>query len=136
MKAVWTDERIASICATMGSVAILGTNVAAAIDKTKLTDADMNVLKEYAVATCSGYCAGCEEICAMAMPDVPIRDMMRCAMYHNGYGQQGLAHHEFASIDADIRDRLMHLDYSKAEAVCPQRLSIGQIVKETVTKLA
>jgi len=136
LKAIWKDERIASICSTMGSVAILGTNVAAAMDKTKLTQADVDVLKEYATATCSGYCAGCEQICAQAMPDVPVRDMMRCAMYHDSYGQRELARHEFASIDADIRDRLMHLDYSGAEAVCPQRLPIGQIVKEAAIKLA
>ena len=136
LKAVWQDERIASICSTMGSVAILGTNVAAALDKTKLTQADMDVFNEYAAATCDGYCAGCEAICAAAMPEVPIRDMMRCAMYHDSYGSRQLARENFAAIDIATRNKMASLDYSHVEQICPNRLQIGQIVKDTVAKLA
>ena len=136
LKAIWKDERFASICSTMGSVAILGTNVAAALDKTKLAQADMDVLKEYAAATCSGYCAGCQEICGAAMPEVPIRDMMRCAMYHDSYGSRQLARENFAAIDVAARNKMASLDYSRVEQMCPNKLQIGRIVKETVAKLA
>jgi hypothetical protein len=117
-------------------VAVLVSNVAAALDKTKLTQADMDVLKEYAAATCSGYCAGCQEICAAAMPEVPIRDMMRCAMYHDSYGSRQLARENFAAIDDATRNKMASLDYSYVEQMCPNRLQIGRIVKETVAKLA
>ncbi|HEY5141425.1 MAG TPA: aldo/keto reductase, partial [Methylococcales bacterium] len=136
VKAVWQDERIASICSAMPSVATLVSNVAAALDKTKLTQADMEVLKEYAAATCTGYCAGCEEICAAAMPEVPIRDMMRCAMYHDSYGSRRLARESFAAIDAATRNKMASLDYSHVEQMCPNKLQIGRIVKDTVAKLA
>jgi hypothetical protein len=136
IKAVWQDERIATICSAMPNVAILISNVAAALDKTKLTQADMDVLKEYAAATCTGYCAGCQEICAAAMPEVPIRDMMRCAMYHDSYGSRRLAHESFAAIDAATRNKMVSLDYSHVEQMCPNRLQIGRIVKEIVAKLA
>jgi uncharacterized protein len=136
LKAVWQDERIASICSAMYSVATLVSNVAASLDKTKLTQADMDMLKEYAAATCSGYCAGCEQICASAMPEVPIRDMMRCAMYHDSYGSRQLAQENFAAIDASVRNTMASLDYSHVEQICPNRLPIGRIVKDIVTKLA
>jgi len=136
VKAVWQDERIASICSQMPSVATLISNVAAALDKTKLTQADMDVLKEYAAATCGGYCAGCQEICAAAMPEVPVRDMMRCAMYHDSYGSRQLAKEHFAAIDAATRNTMASLDYSRVEQMCPNRLPIGRIVQDTVAKLA
>jgi uncharacterized protein len=136
IKAVWQDERIASICSQMPSVATLISNVAAALDKTKLTQADMDVLKEYAAATCTGYCAGCQEICAAAMPDVPIRDIMRFVMYHDSYGSRQLAKDHFAAIDAGIRSQMVALDYSLAEQTCPQKLPIGRLIREAAIKLA
>lgn len=136
VKAVWQDERFASICSAMPNVAILVSNVAAALDKTKLTQADMDVFKEYAAATCSGYCAGCEQICGAAMPEVPIRDMMRCAMYNDSYGSRKLAQENFAAIDSSVRNKMASLDFSRVEQMCPNKLQIGRIVKETVAKLA
>jgi predicted aldo/keto reductase-like oxidoreductase len=136
LKAVWQDERFASICSAMYNVAVLVSNVAASLDKTKLTQADMDVLKEYAAATCSGYCAGCADICGAAMPDVPIRDVMRCLMYHDSYGSKQLAKEHFAAIDAEIRGKMTSLDYSLAQSNCPQKLPIGRLMKEAVDKLA
>jgi predicted aldo/keto reductase-like oxidoreductase len=136
LKVVWEDERIASICSLMPNIAILVSNVAAALDKTKLTQADMNVFKEYAATTCSGYCAGCANICGAAVPGVPIRDTMRFLMYHDSYGSRQLAKEHFAAIDAEIRDKMATLDYSLAEQNCPQKLPIGRLIRDAVTKLA
>lgn len=136
LKVVWQDERIASICSAMYNIATLVSNVAASLDKTKLTAADMSVFKEYAAATCSGYCAGCEQICAAAMPEVPIRDMMRFVMYHDSYASRQLAKEHFSAIDAQIRGKMAMLDYSMAEQKCPQKLPIGKLIREAVTKLA
>jgi predicted aldo/keto reductase-like oxidoreductase len=136
LKAVWQDERIASICSAMYNVATLVSNVAASLDRTRLTRADMDVLKEYAAATCSGYCAGCEEICAAAMPEVPIRDVMRFVMYHDSYGSRMMAKEHFAAIDGKIRAKMASLDYSAVEQSCPQKLPIGRLIREAVTKLA
>jgi uncharacterized protein len=136
MKAVWQDERIASICSQMPNVAILVSNVAAALDKTKLTQADMDVLKEYAAATCTGYCAGCEQICAAAMPEIPIRDMMRFVMYHDSYGNRQLAKEHFAGLNAEVRTKIVSLDYALAEQNCPQKLPIGRLMREAASKLA
>ena len=136
LKAVWQDERFASICSAMKNIAILTSNVAAALDKTKLTQADMQMLSEYAQASCNGYCAGCENICRDAMPEVPVRDIMRFTMYHDSYGAKTLAKDEFAAIEPSIRQRLAQFDYAGVEAVCPNKLPIGNIIRDTVVKLA
>ena len=48
------------------------------------------VLDRYAAQTCSGYCAGCADICESALDyRVPISDLLRCSMYHFAYGGPG-----------------------------------------------
>jgi aryl-alcohol dehydrogenase-like predicted oxidoreductase len=137
IKAVLQDKRFSSACVGMENVGILTENVAATLDKIKLTAADMAVFKEYAQATCSGYCAGCADICESALPDVPyISDIMRYLMYYNSYGQQQRARELFARIPRNLRNRLLSMDFSLAEARCPQRLPIRELVAEAVSKLA
>ena len=137
IKAVLQDKRISSACVAMNNVALLTSNVATVLDKTKLTQADMDVFREYAQATCSGYCAGCAHICDSALPDVPyVSDIMRYLMYYNNYGEQKEARELFVKIPGTVRNKLLSIDYSPAEAHCPQHLPIGKLVAEAVSKLA
>ena len=137
IKLVLEDERISCACVGMESVAVLNANVAAVLDKTKLTQADFAAFDEYAQATCSGYCAGCAEICDSVLPDAPyVSDIMRYLMYYNSYGQPDWARELFAQIPDNIRSKLLSIDYSVAEACCPQRMPIGKLVAEAVGKLA
>jgi len=137
IKAVLEDKRISSACVGRGNIAHFTLNIDAVLDKTKLTQADMDVFKEYAQATCDGYCAGCAHICDLALPDTPyVSDVMRYLMYYNSYGEQDAARELFAQIPVSVKDRLLATDYSLAEARCPQRLPIGKLVTEAVSKLA
>jgi len=137
IKLVLEDERFSSACVGMQNVAILDSNVAAVLDKNKLSQADRKVFKEYAQATCSGYCAGCANICNAALPDVPyVGDIMRYLMYYNSYGEHDEARKLFAQIPAAVRNKLLAIDYRLAEARCPQNLPIGKCIAEAVTKLA
>ena len=137
IKLVLQDKRISAAPVQMENVAVITANVAAVLDKTKLSPADMEAFKEYALATCDGYCAGCADICESALPDVPhVCDIMRYLMYYNSYGQQDRARELFAQIPGKVRDRLLSVDYSVAEARCPQHLPIGRLVAEAVSKLA
>ena len=137
IKLVLEDKRISSACVGMLTVPILNANVAAALDKTKLTQADREVFNEYAKATCSGYCAGCAHICDAALADVPyVSDIMRYLMYYNSYGDQDRARELFAQIPHNIRSKLLVTDYSTAEARCPQHMPIGKLITEAVSKLA
>ncbi len=137
IKAVLEDKRISSVCSRMGNIATLTENVAAVLDKTKLTQVDMQVFREYAAANCSGYCAGCAHICDSASPDTPyISEIMRYLMYCNSYGEQDRAKELFAQIPSSVRNKLLSTDYRPAEARCPQHLPIAKLIHEAVSKLA
>jgi len=137
IKLALEDERISCACVGMENVTVLNANVAAVLDKTRLTQADFDAFRDYAQATCSGYCAGCADICDSALPEAPyISDIMRYLMYYNSYGQTDLAKGLFAQIPDSVRNKLLNIDYSVAEARCPQRMPIGKLVAEAVSKLA
>ena len=137
IKAALEDERFASACVRMGNVALVTTNVAAVLDKMKLTQVDKEVFAEYARASCSGYCAGCAHICDSALADMPyVSDIMRYLMYYNSYGEQEQARELFAQIPGKVRRKLLSTDYSVAEARCPQHLPIGKLIAEAVSRLA
>ena len=137
LKAVWQDEKISSICSQMPNIAILVSNVAAALDKTKLTASDVQFLREFAQVTCSGYCAGCAEICSSATPEMPyISEVMRYMMYYNSYGQKDRARELFAKLPAGVRGKIASVDYSFAQSRCPQSVPIAKIMKKAVKVLA
>ena len=136
LKAVLADERFTNACVGRDNLEHLALNVAAALDKTKLTHEDMDIFTEYAQETCTGYCAGCSRICDAALPHMPyLSDVMRYLMYYNSYGERDAARELFAQIPAHVRGNLLTTDYSSAEACCPQRLPIGKLMAEAVGKL-
>jgi predicted aldo/keto reductase-like oxidoreductase len=137
IKVVLQDKRFSAVSVGMQNISLLNTNVDAVLNKTKLTMADIEALKEYARATCSGYCAGCAYICDSALPHTPfISDIMRYLMYYNSYGDKIRARKLFAQIPHSVKNRLLSTDYSLAEARCPQHLPIAELVAEAVHKLA
>ncbi len=137
IKAVLGDKRIACTCIRMENVTLLKSNVAAVLDKTALGPDDLEALKIYSKAACTGYCAGCSEICEKATPDMPyVRDVMRYLMYHNSYGDTAGARELFAQLPAFAKTSLAKADYSRAEALCPQHMPIAKLMTEAAQKLA
>ncbi|MHC4158458.1 MAG: aldo/keto reductase [Planctomycetota bacterium] len=137
IKVILQDKRFTSACVSMGNIDLLNSNAAAVCDKTKLSQADLEALKKYADATCSGYCAGCAHICDLALEDTTyVSDIMRYLMYYNAYGDKDKARQLFAQIPGEVRNKLLSTDYSYAEARCPQHLPIGKLITEAVSKLA
>lgn len=137
IKIVLHDKRFTSACVGIQNTYLLYTNLAAVVEKTELTQVDMQDLREYAKATCDGYCAGCANICNAALPHTPyISDIMRYLMYYNNYNAKEHARQLFAQIPEMVRKRLLKIDYSLAEAQCPRHLPISKFVAEAVNKLA
>lgn len=137
LKAVWENPQIASVCSQMPNLAYLSANVAAARDRTSLSRNDLDALEGFALATRSGYCAGCGRICQGAVGGtVPVNDVMRCLMYYKDYGDRELARDVFAGLPAEARSRLTRMDYSRAEQACPQGLAIAALMREAETLLA
>ncbi|MHC4459539.1 MAG: aldo/keto reductase, partial [Planctomycetota bacterium] len=62
--------------------------------------------------------------------------VMRYLMYYNSYGEEDRAKELFTRIPSSARNKLLNVDYSLAEARCPQHLPIGQLVAQAVRKLS
>ena len=137
LMAVWSDKRIASICSQMPNLTIMATNSVAAVDQTRLSQADRAFLAQHAKETCSDYCAGCGRLCSDVLTkNVPINDVMRCLMYFHSYQDLGLARSTFETLSIETKELLTQLDFSEAERSCPRNLPIGRLMQEAVNLLA
>jgi uncharacterized protein len=131
IKAVWENPGIASICSQMPNLTILMSNIAAALDQTKLSSEDLRLLDQFACETSSSYCAGCATICESAFDAAPpIGEVLRCLMYFHAYGEKDRARELFAALPAETRRDLVRCDFSTAERRCPQGLPIGKLMRE------
>ena len=137
LKAVWEDPQISAICSQMPTMSILMANIAAAVDRTSLTENDRRHLHQYAGETFSCYCAGCTQVCEEVLSEtIPVGDVMRYLMYARSYGDTHRAREEFASIPAAIRRQMTRVDYAAAEARCPRKLPIARLMGEAARELA
>jgi predicted aldo/keto reductase-like oxidoreductase len=140
LKAVWENPQIASICSQMPNMTILMANTAAALDKTRLSTADLQVLDMYAQDTDSSYCAGCTQVCEPAMDNaLPIGDIMRYLMYSNSYGEYNdhqRAKNYFHSLPEKLRQQIATMDFNEAERRCPQKMAIGRLMREAIATFA
>jgi uncharacterized protein len=137
LKVVWENPQIASLCSQMPNLTILMANVAAARDQVKLTREEVESLRQYAQETQADYCAGCGSICQEALGGaVPVSEVMRCLMYHRYYGEPELARETFAGLPQEMRQQLLQVDYTRAEAVCPRGLAIASLMRQAAEVLA
>ena len=136
LKAVWSEERIASLCSQMPNLAQLTANVAAATDKTKLTQADLDYLAQYAAATACDYCAGCAGVCEQALGGRPVGEVMRALMYARSYGDLARARELYAQLPAGALAGLGGDQLARAETLCPQGLAIASLLDQARSVLA
>ncbi len=137
LKAVWETPQIASLCSQMPNLTILSSNVAAARDQVKLAGEEFDSLHRYAQETGCDYCAGCGNLCQAALGGaVPVNEVMRSLMYHRYYGEPELARLTFGELPAEVRQRLLEVDFSPAEQACPQGLAIGALMRQAMELLA
>ncbi|WP_372683223.1 aldo/keto reductase [Desulfosarcina sp.] len=137
LKAVWENPQISAICSQMPTMSILMANIAAAVDRTTLTDNDRRHLDRYARETFSHYCAGCTQICQGAIAEnLPVGDVMRYLMYARSYGDLNDARRRFAAIPDEVRKKMIQADYSAAEVRCPRQLPIARLIGQALEVLA
>ena len=137
LKAVWVNPDVSCICSEMPNLTILMSNIAAALDKTKLSFRDMELLQHYARETRPNYCAGCADICESSIHgNIPISDVMRCLMYARSYGNFQRAKTQFQKLPVIARRQMALMDYSLAEQKCPQKMDVGKLMKEAVKEFS
>ena len=136
LKAVWGHPNIASICTEMPNMTQLMSNVAAAMNRTKLSAREVDLLRQYAGETRSDYCTGCTAICESAVDgDIPIGDVMRYLMYARSYGDRSRGRMHFKKIPLRIRRKMGGVDYRPAEQRCPQKMAIGNLMQDALREL-
>jgi aryl-alcohol dehydrogenase-like predicted oxidoreductase len=137
LKAVWDNPAIASICSEMPNMTILQANVAASLNRTRLSHQDRQKLANYATKTDFGYCAGCGYICESALSRrIPVCEVMRCLMYDTAYGKPELAIKCFQKIEPAARHAMLNTDFSNAEYRCPQNMPIAKLIQKASERFA
>ena len=129
LKAVWADKRIDSVVSHMDTFDKLKQNIAAALDREDLGQADYEALDKYAQATRMYACDGCDHICNAAV-DAPVRigAAMRAVMYHDVYGEPAKAQDAFQRMPAEARN-LRGVDFSGANRACPHGVDVAAHMK-------
>jgi predicted aldo/keto reductase-like oxidoreductase len=135
VKAVIADERITAAISDMDNLDKLHENVAAALDKTKLTRAEVKELFRYAAATRRLACDGCDHLCGAAL-DAPVQigNTLRYLMYHDVYGRPELARDLFRALPEEARN-FAHLDFKAAAAACPHGVDVDGYLKRAAQVL-
>jgi predicted aldo/keto reductase-like oxidoreductase len=137
LRAVWQNPNIASICSEMPNMTILMENVAAALNRTRLSARDTQALHQYAQSTRSDYCMGCADNCESTFSGrIPISDVMRSLMYWRSYADFDRAVKHFKKIPEETRRQMAGLDFSQAERNCPQNMPIGRLIREAIKELS
>jgi predicted aldo/keto reductase-like oxidoreductase len=134
MKAVWADERITAAVSAMDNLDKLRENIAAAVDKDKLTLEETHELWRYAEATRAIACDGCDHLCNPAAgAPVQIGSTMRYLMYHDVYGDPGTARTLYRALPPEART--LAANFGAARAACPHGLDIERYMRRAATLL-
>jgi len=135
LKAVWADERIHGAVSAMKNIKQVKENAEAARNSAMGFE-ERELLREYAAETDHLYCRGCSEHCEVAMEaPLQIAETLRYRMYYENYGERRRGKELFAQLPTAAK-KLEGVDFTAAEAACPYKLPIGQLMQEAVQKLA
>jgi len=130
LKVVLSNREISTACVQLPNMQYLREAHEAATDGKPLAATGLEALRRHAELTRSDYCAGCSRLCEGALCGaIPVRDLLRCQMYQQGYGQTEEAHDLLSSLPREALERLSNLDLAEAEAACPNRLPIAKLLK-------
>ncbi len=135
LKVLWEDQRVTAVVSQISNLTILRDNLAAATDAKTLSALDRSVLSRLAEDTCHLYCQACRRCESVFSSESRIPDVLRYMMYYNSYGQRDQAKQLFRNLPETVRNALARNDYSTAERVCPNGISIGSAMREAVRLL-
>ncbi|MDW8343572.1 MAG: aldo/keto reductase [Verrucomicrobiae bacterium] len=136
LKAVWADPRITAAVSHMDTLEKMKQNIAAALDRRELSEADRAALMRYAEQTRCGYCAGCDHICGAALPpELRVADTLRFLTYHDAYGDRAKARMLFARLPESAR-HWEHVDFTTAAGLCPNGVNLPALMRRAAEVLA
>jgi predicted aldo/keto reductase-like oxidoreductase len=129
LKAVWEDQRISAAVSHMETLTQMKENLAAALDVTRLSQAEVGAVRRYAELTRPYHCDGCDHLCkAQVEAPVEIATTLRCLMYHDSYRDPGKARRVFSRLPTEAR-QLRGVDFRAANRACPHGIDIAYQMK-------
>ncbi len=136
LQAIWTDERMATICVTMNNTDQIRDNVEAARKFQPLKVAELDQLRAAALAANPTFCADCEGKCSVAAGTTArLGDLARYLTYHEHHGYRSEARRHYAELTEAERD-WSGADLEAAREACPSRLNFAKLLPEADRHLA
>jgi predicted aldo/keto reductase-like oxidoreductase len=136
LQAIWTDERIATVCVTMNNTDQVRENVQAARTFQPLRTAELKQLRDAALAANPTFCADCDGRCAAAAgTKARLGDLTRYLTYYEHHGYRGEAKRQYAALTDAERD-WSGADLVGARDACPSKLDFARLLPEVDRHLA
>jgi hypothetical protein len=137
LRAIWQNPALTSVCSLMSDAQTLQSNAEAAMDERPLPGEVAKGLSDYANGTARFFCRRCSDLCEAANADrIPISAVMQLLMMSRAYeGHKELCVKLFSRLPLEVRRKMPTSDYSAAEELCPQRMSIAQLMKDAYREM-
>ena len=130
LQAIWTDERMSTSCVTMNNTDQVHENTEAARKFEPLKAAELEQLRDAALAGNPTFCADCEGKCAAAAGTrARLGDLARYLTYHEHHGMRGDARDYYAELTEAERD-WSAADLAAAREACPSKLDFARLLPE------
>lgn len=136
LHAIWTDERISSVCTSMRNLDQVRANADAARRFEPVKAADLHALGEAVVSAGPTLCADCDGRCSRAAgTSAELGNLTRFLTYHEHHGDRAEARRQYARLGDEARD-WSGADLKAARDACPARLDFERLLPEVDRLLA
>jgi predicted aldo/keto reductase-like oxidoreductase len=136
LHAIWTDERISTICVSMRNTDQIRQNVDAARRYEPVKEAAIRELRDASIAHGQMLCADCDGRCGLAAgTTADLGTLTRYLTYHQHLGDRAEARRQYARLAAELRD-WKGADLAAAREACPNRLDFARLLPEVERYLA
>jgi predicted aldo/keto reductase-like oxidoreductase len=130
LHAIWTDERISSVCVSMRNTDQIRENVDAARRYEPLKTAEILQLRDAMLAQGPMLCADCDGRCSIAGgTGAELGNLTRFLTYHEHHGDRAEARRQYAALPPEARD-WSKADLAAARAACPNKLDFARLLPE------
>lgn len=133
LKWVLQNDAVAAIITEMVNFDILDENLA--VSGVDMSSTERKVLSEYVKATSEDYCRMCGTCLRHCPLEIAIPDIMRYAMYHDGYGKTDVARREYRRLP--VANTFLGCNLcGRCETICPYGLQIVRKLRNAHQMLA
>ncbi|MCA1684813.1 MAG: aldo/keto reductase [Planctomycetia bacterium] len=130
LHAIWTDERISGSCVSIKTNDQLREDADAARRYEPLKTAEIEQLRDAALAFGPTLCADCDGRCSVAAgTKAELGNLTRFLTYHEHHGDRTGARREYAALSPEARD-WSDADLQAARDACPSRLDFASLLPD------